>query len=1015
MIHLNVHSYYSLLRGVPGVDALVEAAARLKFDTLALTDTNATYGAVAFQKAAQAAGIRPIFGAEIDDPDTGVHAVLLARTLAGFGEVCRVVTERNLKENFSLQQRLQNCNDQVIILTPHLGVIESVARARGASNLGIEHPLFGSVTDEIARWEFSRKHDIPLVASNRVHFLEPQDFQTHRLLTAIRLNSHIDAIPHEQMVHPQSWLMSNREMRKRYWGCPQAIRNTLNIAGQCDVTLPIGQLQHPPFSLAKGETHIGRLRSLAEAGVKRLYKPVTQRVRERLDYELSIIGKMGFASYFLLVEDIVREAHARGIPTVGRGSAANSLVCRALSITEVDPIENNLYFERFLHEQREDFPDIDIDFPWNRRDEMIQYVFDKYGEDHVALISTHTHLRGRSTLREVAKAMGAGSKIEDLTSKLPYSVSVSNLEAIRDEVPECSNLPLEDEPYKSVIEASQKIEGIPRHISIHCGGLIVSPEPITNLIPLQKTPKGFAVTQYDMYPVEDMGLLKIDLLAQRGLAVEVDAVQAVKDHYGVELDFAVTDPIADEPTRDLVREGRTMGCFYIESPGMQNLLKKLKVDTFEKLTAASSIIRPGVAESGMMQAYVKRHNGREPVTHLHPKLEEVLAETYGIMIYQEDVIKVAHAIAGMSLGEAEGLRKCMSKKRDWERMETYRNRFLEGARENGIEEDVRNEIWRQIESFAGYSFCKAHSASFALVSYRAAYLKTHYPAEFMAGVLTNEGGFYDACAYTEEARRLGIEILPPHINHSRYEFFAERREAIRVGLMQVRSLSGNGIDRILEERLSGEFKSLHDFLERVKPDQPEIESLIHCGALEGLGHSRPAMFSDILSWYRKGKNTGNKNQAALDLAETYSTCLTPERSESDNIVADIETLSLSPSSHPLALFGLGEDQWPKGVTQARNLRRHRRKHITMLGMLITYKRTRTGKGELMKFITLEDPTGTFEVTLFPKAYQRFGHLLNSKGPFLVKGQVEEDNGARTVTAMWLGQYNREMVFQKTGH
>ncbi len=1010
MVHLNCHSYYSLLRGVPSVEALVETAGRLKFDALALTDTNATYGAVAFQKAAQSASIRPIFGAEIDDPNSGAHAVLLAKTLGGFGEICRVITDRKLNTEFSLPARLKNCNDEIIIMTPDLGVVDTVARARGSINLGIEHPLFGSVTNEIARWEFSREHKIPLIASNRVHFLKPEDFQTHRLLTAMRLNKYIDAVPNDEMAHPKSWLKSDREIRKSYWGCPQAVRNTIRIAEQCDMTLPIGQLQFPPFTLPDGTTPEERLRSLAEEGVKRLYTPITRRVLERLEYELSIIGKMDFSSYFLLVEDIVREAHARGIPTVGRGSAANSLVCRALSITEVDPIENNLYFERFLHEQREDFPDIDIDFPWNRRDEMIQYVFDKYGEDHVALISTHTHLRGRSTLREVAKAMGVPEwEINKLTSKLPHSVSVANLEAVCNEVPECRDLPLEDEPYKSVIEAAQKIEGIPRHISIHCGGLIVSPEPITNLIPLQKTPKGFAVTQYDMYPVEDMGLLKIDLLAQRGLAVEVDAVQAVKDHYGEELDFSVIDPVEDKKTRELVRAGNTMGCFYIESPGMQNLLKKLQVDTFERLTAASSIIRPGVAESGMMQAYIKRHNGKEAITYLHPKLEEVLKETYGIMIYQEDVIKVAHAIAGMSLGEAEGLRKCMSKKRDWERMETYRNRFLDGAKENRVSEDIRNEIWRQIESFAGYSFCKAHSASFAMVSYRAAYLKAHFPAEFMAAVLTNEGGFYDACSYTEETRRLGLEILPPHINHSRYEFFAERRDAIRVGLMQVRSLSRNGINQILEQREYRLFKSLEDFLERSRLDQTETESLIHCGALDDLGPSRPSMLWNTLSSYRKRRKTVTADQTGFSIESEPRACLFPEIEDADKVAAEIEVLALSPTSHPLSLFGIDQNQWPKGITKAKHLNQHRRKYVTLLGMVVTYKITRTGKGELMKFVTLEDPTGTFEVTLFPKTYQRFSHLFNSKGPFVVKGQVEEDSGARTVTAQWLGQFNPQRL------
>ena len=1011
-IPLNCHSSYSLLRGTASVEALAQKAAELGFPALAITDTNATYGAVAFQRAAQAMGIRPVFGAEVDDPETGAHAVLLAKNLQGFGEVCRVVTDRNLKAGFSLASRLRHCNDHVIILSPDLGVIATVAQARGSRNLGIELIRWERCSKEdIQRWEFSHSHRIPLVASNRVFFPEPNDWETHRLLAAIRLNASVQGLASTATVSPEAWLKSQAEMGRLYTYVPQALENTRRVAEQCDMTLPIGQLQFPPFDLSHGQTHAGQLRHLAWQGVRKLYHPITARVRHRLQYELGIIEIMKFASYFLLVWDIVREAHRRGIPTVGRGSAANSLVCRSLGITEVDPIENNLYFERFLHEQRDDFPDIDIDFPWNRRDEMIQYVFDKYGAEQVALICTHIHLGSRSALREVGKALGVPiSDITRITDHLPHSADLSNLEAIRDTVPECRGLPLEDEPFRNMIVCAQKIAGLPHHISIHCGGILVSPAPITNLIPLQRTPKGFEVTQYDMYPVEDLGLLKIDLLAQRGLAVEVDTVQAVQESHGNILDFSCIDPVEDSATRALVRNGKTMGCFYIESPGMRNLLQKLRVNSFEKLTAASSIIRPGVASSGMMQAYIKRHKGKEAVTYLHPKLEEVLSETYGIMIYQEDVIKVAHAVAGMTLGEAEGLRKCMSKKRDWQRMETYRERFLTGAEKNGVPKNIRNEIWRQIDSFAGYAFCKAHSASFALVSYRAAYLKAHYPAEFMAAVLTNEGGFYDACAYVEEARRLGVTILSPHINHSRYEFFAERLDAIRIGLMQVRGLSRTVIDRTMRIRKERMFESVHDFLARITPDLPEVETLIHCGALDGLGPSRPAMFVEALIWHRKHPVSKDRAQTTLSLNIEHP-CLVPdlpELEETDKLLAEIDALGMVATAHPMALYGITSEHWPSGFTRAKDMDKVR-ELVSMLGILVTDKSTRTAKGERMRFVSLEDPTGIFEVTLFPKVYQKFGHVLVDKGPFVVKGRIEEDSGNRTVTALWFGRMETTLL------
>ena len=990
IVPLNCHSFYSLLRGTASIESLVKRASDLEFPALALTDTNATYGMVSFQKAALSHGIRPIFGAEVDDPKTGAHAILLAKNLQGFGEVCRVVTDRNLKPNFSLASRLRHCNDELIILSPSLEIIDMVARTRGSRNLGVE--LIPWQSGEVQRWEFSQKHRIPLVASNRVFFVEPKDWETHKLLTAIYLNT--SCLSSTDTVHRDAWLKPESMMKHLYRYIPQALKNTYRVSEQCDMTLPIGQLQFPPFDLSPGQTHIGYLRDLAWQGVRKQYCSINTRIRQRLQYELNIIEKMHLASYFLLVWDIVCEAHRRGIPTVGRGSAANSLVCKSLNITEVDPIENNLYFERFLHEQREDFPDIDIDFPWNRRDEMIQYVFDKY--KNVALISTHVHLGSRSALREAGKALGFPiADIDRITRHLSHSADLHNLEAIRDAIPECRSLPFEDPPYCDMIAAAKKIAGLPHHISLHCGGLVVSTQPITDLIPLQKTPKGFEVTQYDMYPVEDLGLLKIDLLAQRGLAVEIDTVNAVQK----KIDFSCIDPATDPATQTLIREGKTIGCFYIESPGMRNLLQKLRVNSFEKLTAASSIIRPGVTSSGMMQAYIKRHNGKEAVTYLHPKLKEVLYKTYGIMIYQEDVLKVAQAIAGMSLGEAEGLRKCMSKKRNWERMETYRERFLSGAKKNGVPETVRNEIWRHIDSFAEYSFCKAHSASFALVSYRAAYLKAHYPAEFMAAVLTNEGGFYDACAYIEEARRLGIVILPPHINHSCYEFFAQRSDAIRIGLMQVRGLTRSTIDRIIKIRKKRIFQSIKDFLERAVPNLSEAEILIHCGALDGLGRSRPSMFIEALIWNRKSPSDRTQSSLPLDIERIPKF---PALSETEKLLAEINALELTATAHPVALYGITNEDWPEGFTRAKDMAKANRSLVTMLGILVTYKSSRTAKGELMKFISLEDPTGIFEVTLFPKIYQRFGHVLTEKGPFIVKGRIENDSGNRTLTALWLG-------------
>ena len=1030
--HLNCHSNYSFLAGANRIEDLVHAAVDMRCPALALTDTNGLYGAVAFYRAARNAGIHPIFGVELTGlrpeevmgkvPKPNLHplsgsvlragavkfalrAGVLAKNLKGFGEICRAITARQLDPGFSLVDQLAMLSDSVIVLCPDLNLLNHIAQKRGGQNLYAE--LTHSADRHIL--QFARDKNLPVVATNRVFFCQPEDRETHLLLSAIRMNTTVHSVPPNEIISSHGWMKSPEQMARLFQHAPDAIRNTLVIAEQCDVMLPIGTVSFPPFASPAGETHPSYLGKLARAGISRLYSgPVPGKVVRRLRYELRIINNLNFAPYFLIVWDIVREARARNIPTVGRGSAANSLVCRALDITEVDPIRHNLYFERFLNPERTDYPDIDIDFPWNRRDEILDYVFEKYGHDHVALISSHIHFRGRSALREVGKAIGASAEeIDRFTALLPHSVEISRLNEIRQTIPECRNLPLEDEPYRSMVALARRIEGFPRHVSIHCGGIVISPFPITDRIPLQKTPKGFVVTQYDMYPVEDMGLLKIDLLAQKGLAVLADTLNTVETRNGTRIDFNRIDPTQDEKTRELIWNGNTVGCFYIESPGMRNLLQKLGVRDFDMLTAASSIIRPGVADSGMMKAFINRHNGKEPVTYLHPKMEAILKDTFGVMIYQEDVIKVAHTIAGMSLGEADSLRKCMSKKRDWENINTYRQRFLSGATANGVTADTALEIWRQIESFAGYAFCKAHSASFAMVSYRTAWLKTHYPAEFMAAVLSNRGGFYDTCAYVEEARRMGIGILPPHVNHSLDEFTAHDT-FIRIGLSQVKGLQQNTIDSILENRLEKPYTSLIDFLSRTDIHEPGAVALIRCGALDGFESSRPEMLWALKVFLKSGDMPGHaRRKYCLALTPRQKIILQPEPlrvsfklTEYDlreKLLAELEHLDLTVSDHLLALYDING----KDMANARELMRSAGRIVTLAGWLVTAKQTRTAKNEPMKFMTLEDATASFEVTLFPKIYKRFGPLLYDRGPYIVKGRVEKEGRCLSVTALWV--------------
>jgi len=539
-----------------------------------------------------------------------------------------------------------------------------------------------------------------------------------------------------------------------------------------------------------------------------------------------------------------------------------------------------------------------------------------------------------------------------------------------------------------MISLAQRIEGFPRHISVHSGGIVISPFVITDLIPLQRTSKGFVVTQYDMYPVEDMGLLKIDLLAQKGLAVLADTLAAIKEKNEERIDFNLTDPTVDKKTCQLISHGNTVGCFYIESPAMRHLLKKLDVRSFSTLTAASSIIRPGIAESGMMKKFIQRHNGKEPVAYLDPRMKIILKDTFGVMIYQEDVMKVANTIAGMSLGEADGLRKCMGKNRNREKINRYRQRFLSGASSNGVKAHTALEIWRQIESFAGYAFCKAHSASFAMVSYRTAYLKAHYPTEFMAAVLSNRGGFYDTSTYIEEARRMGIRFLLPHINYSFHDFTANN-SFIRIALSQVKGLKKNSIDSILKIRREKPYTSVIDFLSRIDIDKIEIEALIRCGAMDELEYSRPEMLWMLKVFLKNGKGHTIFPASTLKLKE-YSF--------RDKMLAELEHLNLTVSGHLLMLF-----KSPGETTQAIKLPHFIGSLVTLTGWIVTTKQTLTQNNRPMKFMTLEDSTALFDAILLPIVYKQFGPLLYDRGPYIIKGRVKKEGRSINITVSWLSR------------
>ena len=725
------------------------------------------------------------------------------------------------------------------------------------------------------------------------------------------------------------------------------------------------------------------------------YNPITIDVLKRLTYELEVIIELGYADYFLVVWDIVQWANKRGIPTVGRGSAAGSIVSYILGMTRVDPIKYKLLFERFLNPARRDPPDIDIDFCWKRRDEVIQYIYNRYGYNKVAMIATFNTYRYKSSIWDVARAMGMPSQ------------EISEL--INTSINEYKNLSYKksDSQYKTIVDLAKNLEGRPRHMGIHCGGVVISPNDITDYVPLQKSIKGPLVTQFDMHSIKKAGLIKIDILGQRSLTVISEVADTIQNKYNIHFDRYIM-PDIDDKTAKLIRNGHTIGVFQIESPGMRGLLKKLQVDTFEMIVVASSIIRPGPADSGMLRHFLKRHHRKEDMKTVHSSLKELLKETYGIMIYQEDVIKTAEVIAGWSLSESDELRRSMSGKRGKEPFSKYRGPFIMDAVKRGIRREEALEIWRQMEAFSGFAFCKAHSASYATISVQSAWLKAHFPAEFMAAVMSNYGGFYHASCYIEEIRRMGINILPPDVNMAEPHFIAEDMErdssiyqrntedrflGVRIGFLQIKGLTRRTLKRLLGKRKERPFESLEDFCIRVRPNLREVESLIRCGSFDTFDYTRPQHIWRLKLFYNKIKNNG---EGLFASTVKYSSAIPiVDYSIEKKLRDEFELMELTLEKHPLWIWKEAMqhhiDQFGKFI-HAKDLYLHIGEKVKLVGWIISTQKTKTKAGESMQFLSCEDLTATYEAVFFPVVYRKFGRLIRGRGPYIIEGMVEDDFG-----------------------
>ncbi|MEW5765027.1 MAG: DNA polymerase III subunit alpha [Acidobacteriota bacterium] len=1010
LVNRSAFTFYS---GTLTPEGWAEACARKGYAAAGLCDRDGLYGAVRFYKAAKAAGLHPVLGAEITDgtfrisdlgfgerrnhvassgavssnpksqiPNYKSSLFAFARDLEGYARLCGLVTRRNLESDRF--DRAAECaaateGGRVALLASDPALLFALKKA-GAEPGSLFARLSGDPCADPGARAAARWLGLPLLAAPLAYFPDPSGYAVHRLLRAAK-HRPPEAGPGEHLLAPA-------EARGRFGRDPAALDAAGELAASCGVALPLGEwlLPHPP--LPAGETEAGRLRALSYAGLARRVRNVALPYLERLERELDVIVRMGFAGYFLVVEDIVRFARSQGIPNIGRGSGAGSLVSYALAMTHVDPVAEGLYFERFLNPERRNPPDIDLDFSWRERDHVIRHVYDTYGDGNVCMIATHNTFSARSGFREMAKALGVpGEEVSVLARAVPHTSFDRFEEALRAR-PEARGAPLGEHPWREVLEAARWVDGLPRHLSVHCGGVVVSPVPLTRRLSLERAAKGVAITQCDMFDVEALGLIKIDLLGNRSLGVLSDAVAAVRDHTGKEPPvFPPERTYGDLKTNHALSEGRTMGCFYVESPGMRQLLRRLRTRTFPDLTAVSSIIRPGVAESGMMEAYVRRRLGEEPPAYAAPGLEPILRETFGVMVYQEDVIRVAHEFVGLTLGEADLLRRAMSGKyRGRREMEALAGAFFEKGRARGLSEETLEELWGQIRSFAGYAFCKAHSASFAQLSYQVAFLKAHHPAEFFAALINNQGGFYGTAAYVEEARRWGLSILPPDVNASEMDF-AGKGDLLRCGFFTLRGLRPSALDALFEERGEGPYRSFEDLRARLRRrvSPAEMEGLVRAGACDSFGTSRGALLANLRSAALSLPPSAFRlppSAFGLSLAETLS--------------GEVRALGYAVTAHPLTPMM----DWAaaRDYVNAKELGDRAGERIRVWGQAIVYKRIPTRKtGEAMAFVTLEDPTGLAEVSFFPKAYRRFGDLITSGRPLVVEGVVDAGRGSPTLT------------------
>jgi len=1036
-VHLHVHTEYSLLDGAARISELVALAAELGMPALAMTDHGVMYGTIDFYNSCREHGIKPIIGCEVyvaprsrtdrtyrvdSEPS---HLVLLAKNQVGYDNLIRLVSLAYLEGLYYKprvdRELLEEYHEGLVCLSgcvagelPRLLLEGKEREARETARW--YHELFGEdYFIELQRHglEAERRAEpgllrlaselgIPVVATNDLHYTRKEDATAHDVLLCVQTGRTVDEEDRMSFQTNEFYLKSDAEMRELFGDIPEAVDNTALIAERCNLELRFGELHLPEYDLPEGHTAKTYLRELCAKGMAERYPDpgpdLARELQERLDYELDMISRLGYCAYFLIVWDFISYARSQGIPVgPGRGSGAASLVGYVLGITNLDPLRYNLPFERFLNPERVTMPDMDIDFCYKRRDEVIDYVIDKYGEESVAQVITFGRMLARAVIRDVGRAMNMSfSDVDRIAKWVPNQLGITLDEAL-DRSPELARAYRDDEQVRALLDVARSLEGLPRHASVHAAGVVIANEPLMTYVPLQKTGDGNIITQYDMSHLEKVGLLKMDFLGLRTLTVMEQVRNIVEKTTGECIDYDHL-PLDDKKTYELISSAQTSGVFQLEGAGMRDMLRELRPSVFEDIIAAVALYRPGPMEN--IPAFIEaKRNGN--ISYLHPDLEPLLKETYGIMVYQEQIMQVGSVMAGFTLGEADILRRAMGKK-DSELLETMKAKFLDGCVERGHSRRLGEQLYDLIERFADYGFNKSHSASYALLAYQTAYLKVHYPVAFMAAQLTSFMGNNDKVAeYIQECRRMDIDVLPPDINQS-FGNFTVVDEGIRFGLTAVKNVGQGAVEALVQERKqNGRFTSLQNFLERVDLHQLNrraVESLVRAGALDSLGVRRSQLMAvldiaiEAAQAFHRHRDAGQVSFFELAPEEDPFVAVDvefpdlPEFPEHELLNMEREVLGIYLSGHPLQHYERDiQSRITHYTSELKSVPADTA--VTIGGMITSVQRITTRRGDPMAFAQLEDFTGSVEVVLFPSIYRDVNPMLGEQRVVVIEGRV----------------------------